>query len=507
MIDTTADITNAITGTYVAVDVTKPTLKVIAPTSKTVAISNLFTATGTASDNAGVALVYYQLNGGAWTTASSGNSFTNWTAPNLNLTPGPNVIRFYAKDLSGNLSATNSVTFTFLVSAPVAVDVNIPGSGTVSPNLNGAVEAIGKVLSMSAKAAKGYAFVNWTGATNSSSAKIGFVMASNLTFTANFKDIARPVNVILTPKKGEMLSGASIIATGRASDNRGGPVVWYRVNSGAWTEVNHSDGTNWQTADLSALLLAGPNTISAYAVDAAGNISLTNTIAFSYVVQAGADWAPDSFNGLLASVSPNGGAQSVIGFDVTNFAQASPAKDLNPDEYGGGTYVYVKTDTNMAQLSLAFSEPAPGATNSIGPITLVFTNHYAGYFTNGDSNTGGINLAVATPFIPASLVGKTISAVSSQNSKTTKIKFSTATTFTKTPSNNSSSGSSSGTYVFTRFSPICGVVNATFTSPADAGQTAYLQLTFTSAKGGTYFVMSFDNLGVLQDVDVGTFSM
>ena len=114
---------------------------------------------------------------------------------------------------------------------------------------------------------------------------------------------------------------------------------------------------------------------------------------------------------------------------------------------------------------------------------------------------------MANALVPTTLVGKTLSATSSGNGKSTKIKLTTATAFTKTPANNSSSGSSSGTYAYTRLSPICAALNATFTSPADAGQTAYLQLTFATANSGIYFVMVFDNSGTLQDIDVGTFSM
>jgi hypothetical protein len=109
--------------------------------------------------------------------------------------------------------------------------------------------------------------------------------------------------------------------------------------------------------------------------------------------------------------------------------------------------------------------------------------------------------------VPTTLVGKTLTAVSGNNGKTNKIKLTSATAFTKTPANNSSSGSSAGTYTFTRLSPLCVILSATFTSPADASQTAYLQLTYTSATSGSYFVMVFDNLGVLQDIDVGTFTM
>jgi uncharacterized repeat protein (TIGR03803 family) len=499
IIDITANITNALTGTYGVADTTKPTLKVTAPTSKTVVTSNLFTAVGTASDNVGLALVYYQLNGGAWTAAASGNSFTNWTAPGLNLTPGPNVISFYAKDLSGNVSATNSVTFTYTVSVPVTVNINIPGAGSVSPNLNGQLFPIGgKALKLGAKATKGFAFVNWSGSTNTSSSKISFVVASNLVFTANFKDITRPTDVILVPTKGQVFSSGT--ASGRAMDNVGITAIYYRLNSGTWTAANSNDGTNWQTADLSTQLIAGANTISTYAVDAAGNASLTNTIAFSYVVQAGADWAPDSLNGLEALITPSGGTQGTIGFDQLTFSQTGAANDLNREAYDGGTYGYVKTDTNMAQLSLAFGV-LPEYSNNIGPVGLVFTNHYLGYYSNAPSDFGGISLQVANAVIPTTLVGKTVTGVSGQNGHTTKIKFSSATAFSLT----SNSGSRSGTYTLTRLSPISGLVTFTFTSSGAVGESSYLQLTFLTATSGTYFVMSFDNLGVLEDIDTGTF--
>jgi len=155
-------------------------------------------------------------------------------------------------------------------------------------------------------------------------------------------------------------------------------------------------------------------------------------------------------------------------------------------------------------LSLAYTAP-PGSSNNLGPIGLVFTNHYSGYFTNDSTDFGGFDVRVAGAFVPPTLAGKTLSALSGNSGKTTKIKLTTATAFTKTPSNNSSSGSSSGTYTFTRLSPMCAVLNATFAG-VDAGQTAYLQLTYSSANTGIYFVMVFNN-GVLQDIDTGTFSM
>jgi len=501
--DVADSVTSTINGTYVQADVTKPTLKVLAPKPNLSVNTALFTANGTAADNAGVALVNYQLNGGAWTAATTANNWLSWSAPNLILAPGGNSLKFYAQDTSGNVSITNTVSFTYVVSAPLVV--NMVGAGTLKPNLNGELLEIGKTYSMSVKPAKGYAFVNWTGGAASTSTKLSFVMASNLTFTANFKDISRPVNVILNPAKGKPLTGDA--AAGKASDNAGVTGVQFMVNGGAWSPANLLDGMNWNTPALSSLLLSGANSISAYATDAAGNNSLTNTIAFNFAVQPVADWAPNTLNGLLASVTPDNGSPESVGFDVTTFAQTSTTNSLDPQDNGGGTYNYLKVDTNLAQLAL-FPSVFPGNTNGVGPIDLVFTNHYSGYFSNeAGGDVGGIALQVATGFVPSSVVGKTLAATSKISGSKTAIKMSNAVAFTKTPANNSTTGTSSGLYTFTRLSPTSAILFLGFEDAADLNQTAYVQTTFTASTGGTYFAMIFDSLGQLQDVDSGTFTI
>ena len=92
-----------------------------------------------------------------------------------------------ALDNSGaNLSGTNQVSFIYVVSATLTVSTN--GLGSLSPNYNGALLQIGKSYSMTATAAAGFAFVNWTGNITTNGATLQFTMASNLTFTANFVD-------------------------------------------------------------------------------------------------------------------------------------------------------------------------------------------------------------------------------------------------------------------------------------------------------------------------------
>lgn len=187
-------------------------------------------------------------------------------------------------------------------------------------------------------------------------------------------------------------------------------------------------------------------------------------------------------------------------------SQTGVGNDTNGDDYGAGTYSYVKTDTNLAQLTLVLTNP-PISAFAFGPVTLVFTNHYSGYFTNpANSETGGFDAAVAAALIPSAVSGKTIIATSSNSLTTTSIKLSIAT-FVKTPANNSNTGTSSGNYTFTRYSPVSGVVALAFTDPADTGSTSYLQMTFTSATAGTYFLTIFDNSGTLQATDNGKFTL
>jgi hypothetical protein len=140
-----------------------------------------------AKDNLGVASVWVQANGGAWTSSvNTANGFTNWNV-NVGLNPGANTIRAYAKDAAGNISTTNGINFTYILSAPVVVQ--IVGSGKLNPNYNGDLLQISNTYSMTATALSGYVFSNWTttfGAVITNGPTLKFVMQSNLDFVANF---------------------------------------------------------------------------------------------------------------------------------------------------------------------------------------------------------------------------------------------------------------------------------------------------------------------------------
>ncbi|MFZ0828083.1 MAG: Ig-like domain-containing protein [Verrucomicrobiia bacterium] len=264
------------------VDVAKPTLNIVAPTSNQQLTNGGFTVTGTAQDNLAVGTVRYSLNGSSWTAATTVNGWTNWTA-NVTLTPGPNTIQAYAVDTTGNISSTNSVTFHYVVYTPLTVKVN--GGGSINPNYNGVQLKVGEPYAMTANAAGGFVFTNWTGGGSTvltNKQTLSFTMASNLVFTANFVDGAKPTLSLVAPTSNQQLTNGGFTVTGKASDNVAVGTVHYSLNGSGWTPATTVNGwTNW-TANVT--LTPGPNTIQAYAVDTTGNISSTNSVTFHYVV-------------------------------------------------------------------------------------------------------------------------------------------------------------------------------------------------------------------------------
>ena len=87
-------------GSGPAADTNSPKVAITSPTPGQRWSNAVFTVRGTASDNVQVNAVSYQLNGGAWASASSTNHWTNWNAT-VTLPPGTNVVRAYAMERGG----------------------------------------------------------------------------------------------------------------------------------------------------------------------------------------------------------------------------------------------------------------------------------------------------------------------------------------------------------------------------------------------------------------------
>src|ERR1039458_7655588 len=305
------------------VDIQKPTVSIVTPTANQQWTNGTFTVKGKASDNVAVGTVYYALNGSGWAAATTANGWTNWTA-SLTLTPGTNTVQAYAVDTSGNFSPTNTVRFVYLVLKPLTVQ--IVGRGTVNSNYNGALLAINKNYKMTASAAAGFAFTNWTGSATTTNATLQFTMQTDLTFTARFVDIQKPTVNIVTPTANQQWTNGMFAMTGKASDNVAVGTVYYALNGSGWAPATTANGwTNW-TASLT--LTPGTNTVQAYAVDTSGNYSPTNTVRFVYLVLkpltvqiVGRGTVNSNYNGALLAINKNYKmtASAAAGFAFTNW--------------------------------------------------------------------------------------------------------------------------------------------------------------------------------------------
>ena len=368
-------------------------------------VSNAFYSLGgKAADNVAVAGVLYNLNNGGWQSAGSANGFTNWSAT-LPLLVGSNSISVYAVDTSGNVSATNKLTFTYVVSALLTVSTN--GKGIILPAANGAYLQIGKNYSLTAIPASGFVFTNWTdglGNIVTNQRVLTFLATSNLSFTANFIDVARPTLTVTAPTTYSIATNEFFAATGGAADNGTVSNVLYSVNGGGWFPANTTNG--WVSWSATLGVNPGTNSFAAYAVDAAGNVSLTNTVRFQY------DTAPQLWTNLQAIVTPDVGSPYVMYFGYNTFSQSSA--DTNHVNAVGG-YYYTQLSSDTAQLHLVYGAP-PSATN-LGTQGILLTFGVPGaarYTITNNGTTGSMVFSNIGSLTQPFILGRTLVNVNSQ---------------------------------------------------------------------------------------------
>jgi hypothetical protein len=167
-----------------------PSISITAPTGGQRWSNAVLTVKGTAKDTAGVAQVLVALNGGAWQSAASSNNWANWTAPVNHLVPGANKIQAYAVDTKGIASPTNTVSFTYVLTAAIGLQISGPGTVQVKGNgvsiasYNGQLLVVGQTYTLTAQPAAGYELAGW--GQGSTSTAITIVMEPNLVFAPSF---------------------------------------------------------------------------------------------------------------------------------------------------------------------------------------------------------------------------------------------------------------------------------------------------------------------------------
>ena len=142
------------------------------------------TVRGTAAGNYGVTNVQYQLNGGTnWTSVTNTTQWTNWSATVV-LAAGSNVFKADSVDPVGHHSQTNSVTVFYMNLSPLTLMIN--GFGSITRSFTGTNLALGTNYTVTAAPNSGNLFSNWTGTFTTTNNPLTFLMASNMTLTANF---------------------------------------------------------------------------------------------------------------------------------------------------------------------------------------------------------------------------------------------------------------------------------------------------------------------------------
>jgi hypothetical protein len=260
---------------FTVTDNVPPTFLIASPRPGLETNNATLLVSGTATDNVQVKEVRCQVNSGPWFVA---NGTANWQAP-VQLQAGLNTIRAYAVDTTGNSSVTNSITVTYVVTAPLVLEIN--GSGTVTPNYNGQLLRIGSNYTVRAQTRAGWAFTNWTSnlLPTSTVNPLTFTMQSNLVLTANFVDVVKPTISITYPSANSPWKDPVLVLQGTATDNSIVAKVEFQLNDSPFQLA--SGTTNWSAT---IILSAGTNILRVRSIDGYANQSPVATRTLVHTV-------------------------------------------------------------------------------------------------------------------------------------------------------------------------------------------------------------------------------
>ena len=186
-------------------------------------------------------------------------------------------------------------------------------------------------------------------------------MTPDLTLTANFVEVTKPVLTITNLGTLLRISNLVLNVLGTASDNLLVTNVWCEVNSNGWVmAVSTNNFRNWAATNLS--LSAGTNVVRVFALNEGGLDSLTNTVT---VIVTNA--VPKLKVGVRAQVVPGEPAVSIANAHMTSGGLAFSLLII-----GGATgVVQVSTNltdwetvTNFAGTNTTIGFCDPAATNA-----------------------------------------------------------------------------------------------------------------------------------------------
>ncbi len=297
--------TNSASRTVIC-DITPPVVSVTTPTNGQTWNSSSITVSGTASDTlSGVAKVYFSLDNGDFVEASGTTAFSR----TFTLMTGSHTLKVYARDNAGNVSATNTITFSADFEGGIIVHFKNPTGWTPPSIYYWNVSPTGTMppvswpgVTMTAETGEWYRFV-FTNAVSANLifSKSGSPQSVDLSLSSPGEywfvtngtsgdkitgkwylcdpdDTVIPDVSIVSPVNGAQVTG-EVLLVAAANDNTGviESVSFYVDNNLIHTITSSPYQTTWN----SAYSTNGPHQLKALAIDGAGNSNWSSVITIT----------------------------------------------------------------------------------------------------------------------------------------------------------------------------------------------------------------------------------
>jgi len=181
-------------------------------------------------------------------------------------------------------SSSSTYTATFTTQYLLTTGVDPPGGGSVSPNcIGGCWYTSGQSVELTASAASGFSFSNWSGSVTGTANPTSATMSSPRSATANFTESPIPGSLSVSPSGGLSSSGLqggpfSPASQSYTLSNPGGsPIGWTASKTQPWVTLSNTGGTlaAGASATVTVSINSGANSLAAGLYS--DTVSFTNT--------------------------------------------------------------------------------------------------------------------------------------------------------------------------------------------------------------------------------------
>lgn len=388
-----------------ASDTTPPTATVTVPASGALIRGSSVTLTATSSDNISVSSVSFYIDDVQVGLAGSSSPYSiTWNSNTI--ADGSHSVVAVAVDPSGNVGTSTPVSFTVNNSqVAITADVSTVLQNSVGNTILITGNATTWATGTSPFSVSGSGSPSITSQTVISTSSASIVLsagsvAENITLTDTttsattsvtvLPDTVAPSVTITVPTASSTLTGASVTLTATSTDNVGVASVQFALDGASIGASGTSSpySISWNSTAASD----GSHTLTAIAVDAAGNVATSSSVNVTVnnssvpTVVTGSSTSLTAYGTILsATTTVSGGASSTIRGFVYGLTTTYTATSSSSGSFGVGVfsqtlsglscdtdYHYKAFSTNLAGTGLGTDKvfhtsicPTPGATGEV----------------------------------------------------------------------------------------------------------------------------------------------